>query len=264
MRIVFCAVFLSFFISGCAEKTLETPTTQDNNTTTQKSESYAKQSPEVEPEGWIEEKNPYTQKPKNFETIKPTKTNKSRDAVSFAWREKIIQSALHYKGKKDGGDCSGFVNLINDKNGYPYYFKKELDAYYDNARKSRAMYNLMRKNNRAYFDKEPVLGDLVFFANTARTSSKIKVPKSHNITHVGIVTQVDNDGTVHFIHHSNGKNVIDYMNPYFPNITLKDGKKINTYMKRCPSKKGIVNKSCLNLAFFVGYGSAQEPKTRNK
>jgi hypothetical protein len=35
----------------------------------------------------------------------------------------------------------------------------------------------------------------------------------------------------------------------------KDGKKINTYMKRCPSKNGAVQPQCMNIAFFVAYGT---------
>ena len=76
-----------------------------------------------------------------------------------------------------------------------------------------------------------------------------------NITHVGIVTKVEADGTVEFIHHSNGKNILDYMNFNFPMLTHKDGKVINTYMKRCPSKGGAAQPQCMNIAFFVAYGT---------
>ena len=88
-----------------------------------------------------------------------------------------------------------------------------------------------------------------------RRKPKGKVNVAENITHVGIVTRVDGDGTVEFIHHSNGKNILDYMNFNFPKQTLKDGKKINTYMKRCPSKNSAVQTACLNIAFFVGFGT---------
>ena len=113
----------------------------------------------------------------------------------------------------------------------------------------------MKKKGNAYDNRLPYIGDLVFFEDTERRKPKGKVNVAENITHVGIVTRVDGDGTVEFIHHSNGKNILDYMNFNFPKQTLKDGKKINTYMKRCPSKNGAVQTACLNIAFFVGYGT---------
>ena len=81
------------------------------------------------------------------------------------------------------------------------------------------------------------------------------VQVAENITHVGIVTKVEKDGTVEFIHHSNGRNVLDYMNFNYPMLTNKDGKVINTYMKRCPSQKGAAQPQCMNIAFFVAYGT---------
>ena len=171
-------------------------------------------------------------------------------------RDQIVQIALSYKGKRDGGDCSGFVNLINNKNDRIFYSPKELDESYDNARKSRAMYNLMNKKNMTFADKLPFIGDLIFFENTERKRAKKNKNISENITHVGIVTRVDADGTVEFIHHSRGRNILDYMNLNYPMLTEKDGKTINTYMKRCSSNKGkIVRTDCLNHAFFVAYGT---------
>ncbi len=200
-----------------------------------------------------------------------------RHAPQRSSREAIVENAMMYLGKRDGGDCSGFVNLINLKTGRPFYNEKELSASFDNARKSRAMFNLMSKKGNAYEARLPNLGDLVFFENTERRATpktkkivksktkngkkeivqkKAPVPNvAENITHVGIVTKVEADGTVEFIHHSNGKNILDYMNFNYPMLTHKDGKKINTYMKRCPSKGGAAQPQCMNIAFFVAYGT---------
>ncbi len=184
------------------------------------------------------------------------KKHASRVIPDLSKREQIVTVAMSYKGKRDGGDCSGFVNLVNNKNEYVFYSPKELDDHYDNARKSRAMYNLMRKKNHTYSDKLPYIGDLIFFEDTERRKSKGSGNVAENITHVGIVTRADADGTVEFIHHSRGRNKLDYMNLNYPTLTQKDGKTINTYMKRCSSKKGqIVRSDCMNHAFFVAYGS---------
>ncbi|WP_263833107.1 hypothetical protein [Sulfurospirillum oryzae] len=190
-----------------------------------------------------------------------------RPMPELSRREAIVHNALMYLGKRDGGDCSGFVSLINYKTGAPFYQEKELSQSFDNARKSRAMFNLMSKKGNAFETTLPNIGDLVFFENTERkpavkTKGKGKTPVkkpavqvAENITHVGIVTKVEPDGTVEFIHHSNGKNILDYMNFNYPMLTNKDGKVINTYMKRCPSQKGAAQPQCMNIAFFVAYGT---------
>lgn len=49
-----------------------------------------------------------------------------------------------------------------------FYDNKELSQSYDNARKSRAMFNLMNKKGNAFEARLPNIGDLVFFENTER------------------------------------------------------------------------------------------------
>jgi len=207
--------------------------------------------PQYESEVYIEQKvNPLPLVENIFET--------SKVAMQSIRRNAIVKNALSYLGKRDGKDCSGFVTLVNHTSGHPYFLAKELSESFDNARKSRAMFNLMCKKSDTFDEKRlPKLADLVFFENTERRVSKSKNKVIENITHVGIVTRVDEDGTVEFIHHSNGKNIVDYMNFNYPKLTTKDGKKINTYMKRCKSNKGAVRTDCLNIAFFVAYGTFQ-------
>lgn len=233
------AFVLAFFLTGCATTQLPLPSFHEDQPLILK-----------EPKVYIEEK-----KSKERLVSEEERELAKRPVPSLTQREKIVKSALSYLGKRDGGDCSGYVNLVNNKNGHPFYNEKELSASFDNARKSRAIYNLMKKKGNAYDNRLPYIGDLVFFEDTERRKAKSKVNVAENITHVGIVTRVDADGTVEFIHHSNGKNILDYMNFNFPKQTTKDGKKINTYMKRCPSKNGAVQTACLNIAFFVGYGT---------
>jgi len=236
-------------LSGCAPKTVEVMP--------EPVKEYA------EPKMYIEEK-----PTKEFFLKKEKETFALRPVPQLSMREAIVENAMIYLGKRDGGDCSGFVNLVNIKSGHPFYEEKELSQSFDNARKSRAMFNLMSKKGKAFEAKLPNIGDLVFFENTERRAAT-KQPKgkgkapvkqpvvnvAENITHVGIVTKVEVDGTVEFIHHSNGKNILDYMNFTYPMLTHKDGKKINTYMKRCPSKGGAAQPQCMNIAFFVAYGT---------
>ncbi|AFL68797.1 hypothetical protein [Sulfurospirillum barnesii] len=244
MNYYFTLSLSALLLCGCAMKEVEVP-------------SQIVEAPKPEAKMYIEEK------PTKELLLKQEKESFAlRSIPERSTREAIVENAMMYLGKRDGGDCSGFVNLINIRSGRPFYQEKELSQSFDNARKSRAMFNLMSKKGNAYEARLPHIGDLVFFENTERrTSKKTKgnktpaVQVAENITHVGIVTKVESDGTVEFIHHSNGKNILDYMNFNYPMLTNKDGKKINTYMKRCPSKNGAVQPQCMNIAFFVAYGT---------
>ncbi len=272
-RLLFFCIASAIF-TGCATKEVKTPPSHH-----------------ISPEEILEK--PVVEQPKVYIEEKPIKEImlkqeeelfSKRPIPELSKRDEIVKLAMSYLGKRDGGDCSGFVNLVNAKSKHPYYNEKELSQSFDNARKSRAMYNLLSKQDKVFDQKQlPNIGDLVFFEDTVRrspapkakttknqpanTKNKGKTPPpppapkkpvyvpKENITHVGIVTKVEADGTVEFIHHSNGKNILDYMNFNFPTLTQKDGKKINTYMKRCPSKGGTPQTQCMNIAFFVAYGS---------
>lgn len=183
------------------------------------------------------------------QTQKVFDTNKIAEDNTL--REQLVSSALKFLNRRDGGDCSGFVSLVNIKNDEPYFSGSELNRYYTGVRKSKAMYNLALNKDRIV--SEPKIGDLVFFEDTiAGTKRKIG---AKNITHVGIVTKVDNDDTVHFIHHQNGKNIISQMNLKHPNSIKVDSKEVNSYLKRCGAK--IAESQCLTSHLFSAFASPQ-------
>lgn len=168
-----------------------------------------------------------------------------------ALRSTIVQSALRYLHKSSGRDCSGFVELVNFQNEEPYYKSSELADYYDNANRSKAIFNIMKVKNRVFDKESPKVGDLVFFEDTLQ-KSKRKIG-SLNITHVGIVTQVDSDGTIHFIHNIQGKNRIDQLNIKFAETQNLGTKNINSYLKRCNAK--IPKEECLSSYFFSAFAA---------
>lgn len=163
-----------------------------------------------------------------------------------AKRETIVASALSYLNKKDGKDCSGFVSLVNQKNGEPYFKQSEIEAYFEDSRRSLAIYNLFEARKRL-FESLPKRGDLIFFANTIKAYSAKKAVD--NITHIGIVTRIDSDETVHFIHNIRGRNVIGYINFRFPTHSMYDNKIINSYMEKCSPSQ-----NCLAPNYFSAYG----------
>ncbi|MDX9814732.1 MAG: NlpC/P60 family protein [Sulfurimonadaceae bacterium] len=167
------------------------------------------------------------------------------------YRENIVQSALEYLGKKSGGDCSGFIDMINIQNFEPYYMGSELNKFYTNSYRSKAMYNLLKSEDRLVGIDELKIGDLVFFEDTL-AGVKRKVGAS-NITHVGLVVKIDDDATIHFIHHASGKNKIDQLNMNYQNKEVVSGKVVNSYIKRCP-KKGSKTE-CLSSNLFSAFAT---------
>ena len=155
-----------------------------------------------------------------------------------------------YIGKRDGGDCSGFVTLINKKFNLDFFDEKELDKFYTkHGLKSEAMFKLYESKNLIAFD-DPKVGDLVFFNNTTRSTKNNK--KAKIVTHVGIVSSVEKDGTVGFTHHARGKNAVDFMNLKNKNTRKKGNKELNSYVVSCKNN----NTSCLASNRFAGFGKA--------
>lgn len=169
-------------------------------------------------------------------------------------RKGIVSNALKYLNTKEGRDCSGFVALVNSENSEPYYKMNELSKYYTNDYRSKAMYNVMNKNERIIKIKTPKIADLVFFSDTLEKTKR--KAGSLNITHVGIVTQIDKDGTVHFIHHIGGKNVMGAVNEKHPKVAMLKNKSVNSYLKRCEPKKP--KPECLSAFFLTGYGEIEK------
>ena len=144
-----------------------------------------------------------------------------------------------YTNTRIGGDCSGLITAINKNNNSAIFDPEELNKYYSSGRKSQAMFDLYKDKNKIYFS-QPQVGDLVFFNNTTR-ATKGRSKK--------LITQVNKDGSVEFLHNTGGKNVVSVMNLSLPNDHQIAGKKVNAYIiSRCKDS------SCLVSNRFSGYG----------
>lgn len=172
--------------------------------------------------------------------------NKQSYQANIEKREKNPNFNLKkYTNTRIGGDCSGLITAINKNNNSAIFDPKELNKYYTSGRKSQAMFDLYKDKNKIYFSK-PQVGDLVFFNNTTRAT---KGRSKKLITHVGIVSKVNKDGSVEFLHNTGGRNVVSVMNLSLPNDHQIAGKKVNAYIiSRCKDS------SCLVSNRFSGYG----------
>lgn len=172
--------------------------------------------------------------------------NKQSYQVDTEKREKNPNFNLKkYTNTRIGGDCSGLITAINKNNGSAIFDPKELNKYYSSSRKSQAMFDLFKDKNKISFSW-PQVGDLVFFNNTTKAT---KGGSKELITHVGIVSKVNKDGSVEFLHNIRGKNVLSVMNLSLPNDHKIAGKQVNSYIiSKCNDS------SCLVSNRFSGYG----------
>ena len=166
-------------------------------------------------------------------------------------RSTLVESALQHLDKKSGKDCSGFVELVNFQNDEPYYKSSHLSQHYDNTNRSKAIFNIMRAQERVFDKDAPKIGDLIFFEDTLQKSKRNI--GSYNITHIGIVTQLDDDGTIHFIHNIQGKNRVDQLNMQFSQTPVVSGKSVNSYLKRCDSS--TPKQKCLSAYYFSAFAT---------
>ncbi len=230
-KIKIYALFLAAFVSGCANVS---SSAHKNTMLTNQSKTQATTSLEKDKiQNWGS---------KTFHG----KTGDRLDAKETA----LLNLLQGYIGKRDGGDCSGFVTLINKKFNRDFFDEKELDKFYTkHGLKSEAMFKLYESKNLIAFD-DPKVGDLVFFNNTTRSTKNNK--KAKIVTHVGIVSSVEKDGTVGFTHNSRGKNAVDFMNLKNKNTRKKGNKELNSYVVSCKNN----NTSCLASNRFAGFGKA--------
>ena len=239
-----CALFLATFISGCANVSPSAPKNEASVATqTRQSQTQAAMLAE---KGQIQVATPL-EKSKTQNSGSDTTQSKVGNRSNV--KEKALLDLMQkYVGKRDGGDCSGFVTLINKKFNRDFFDEKELDKFYTKrGLKSEAMFKLYESKNLIAFD-DPQVGDLIFFNNTTRGTKNNK--KAKIVTHVGIVSSVEKDGTVGFTHHTKGKNMVDFMNLNDKNTRKKGKKELNSYVVSCKNN----NTSCLASNRFSGFG----------
>ena len=230
-KIKIYALFLAAFMSGCTNVSSSAP----------KNTMLTKQS-QIQATASLEKNKIQSWGSKTFYG----KTGDRLDAKETA----LLNLLQGYIGKRDGGDCSGFVTLVNKKLNRDFFDEKELDKFYTkHGLKSEAMFKLYESKNLIAFD-DPKVGDLVFFNNTTRSTKNNK--KAKIVTHVGIVSSVEKDGTVGFTHHARGKNAVDFMNLKNKNTRKKGNKELNSYVVSCKNN----NTSCLASNRFAGFGKA--------
>jgi hypothetical protein len=159
-----------------------------------------------------------------------------RTAAATAKQGSIVRTAVRLVGAKtveSNGkhidyDCAGVARAIYLTQGIDLYEGAERDS---NANGVRRIYNHVAARGRIH--RGPVVhpGDLVFFDNTWDYNGDGR--DNDPLTHVGIVEQVESDGTIVFI-----SRVAEAIERYRMNLSqphvhrTADGRVLNDHMRR--------------------------------
>ncbi|MBI4726054.1 CHAP domain-containing protein [candidate division TA06 bacterium] len=160
---------------------------------------------------------------------------------------KYAKSLIGAKGltEMDGrfkNDCSGFVNGVYAVMGrrIKYNFVRQ------GCSLSESLYLTLNDRNLAYRDMPPRPADAVFFKNTLENSYD-------KITHVGLVEEVLEDGTVVILHYGSGRVGRLKMNLRHPYDHKDDrGEIINDYLRKSGGRQ---TRDDLAGALFFMFGN---------
>ncbi len=164
-----------------------------------------------------------------------------RKVVDLA-RELLGRTRIHRAGRRYPNDCTGLVRALFDRLGMNLLSEARRG---DNG--VGAIYHFAQAHGRIYTGGRPVPGDLVFFRDTYSRRT------IDGLTHVAVVEDYDEDGTVWIIHRVH-RGVVRYrMNLRQPDqrIDPRTGKLLNDYLRI--SRPG--HRDVLTGQLFAAFGT---------
>jgi hypothetical protein len=170
-----------------------------------------------------------------------------RQQVAQAARRQVGQRDLVVDGKPLPYDCSGLARAAYLEHGIDLMAVDAHDG--DNA--VRTIYRYARARGIVYRHGRPQPGDLVFFHDTYDRNRNGR--RDDVLTHVGVVEQVDDDGTVTLVN-TVSRGVLRYkMNLRYPE-RVRDpdsGRRINHYLRKAEGDQA----SRTTAELFAGYAT---------
>ena len=159
-------------------------------------------------------------------------------------------TTIESQGRRLSYDCAGVTRAV--------YLVHGIDLYSEGAGDGRTngvglIYNHIRKHGRLHRGPVVQAGDLVFFDNTWDFNGDGLV--NDPLTHVGIVEQVEHDGTIVFISRVAGAIERYRMNVAHPHVhRTPDGRLLNDYMRRKHWRDGE-HTAYLTGELFAAFGT---------
>ena len=182
-----------------------------------------------------------------------TKGTDQQRAIALAAAKLVGARTIQSGNRSVSYDCAGVTRAIYLSHGHDLYGGSGGDGH---ANGVRLIYDHVRKHGQIHRGPAVRQGDLVFFDNTwdFNEDGMLNDP----LTHVGIIEEVEGDGTVVFISRVS-KAIERYrMNLHAPNaVRGSDGRILNDYLRR--KKPGDPRGTgYLTGQLFAGFGSLGE------
>ena len=159
------------------------------------------------------------------------------------------------QGKRIAYDCAGVARAVYLEHGIDLYRTAGRDV---NANGVRLIYHHVRRHGVLHRGPDVRPGDLVFFDNTWDFNGDGQA--NDPLTHIGIVEELEPDGTVVFI--SRVANAIERyrLNLEHPHIhKADDGRILNDYIRR-KHPTDPINTARLTGELFAFYGNRLSPQ----
>lgn len=170
----------------------------------------------------------------------------ARSAAVERARKLVGKSRVVVGGKRYGDDCTSFVKALFEPLGVDLL--KEAQPG-DNG--VTAMWRFAQRHGRIFEGGRPLAGDLVFFKETYDQNLDGHA-NNDGLTHIGVVEDVESDGTVLVIHRV-ARGVVRYrMNLSAPTQVLSSsGKRLNDWLRT----EAPGSKPRLTAELFFGFAT---------
>ncbi len=179
----------------------------------------------------------------------------SRSAIVHSAVRLLGSKTITIQGRRITYDCAGVTRAIFLEHGIDLYRSSHLDV---NANGVRLTHNHVRQHGTLHQDLDVRPGDLVFFDNTWDFNGDGLL--NDPLTHVGIVEQIEPDGTVIFISRVAGAVARYRMNLSQPHVhKTAEGRLLNDYIRR---KRATDPENTVRLTgeLFSFYGNLLSPQ----
>lgn len=176
----------------------------------------------------------------------------SRESVVAAARGFLGKTRLVANGRRFGDDCTGFVRAVFEPLGVDL-----LGSASPGDNGVTAMWRFAAKHGRIFEGGRPLPGDLVFFKETYDLNRDGHT--NDGLTHIGVVEDVEADGTVLVIHRV-ARGVVRYrMNLANPTqLRTEDGRRLNDWLRT----EAPGSKPRLTAELFAGYATLLPVESR--
>lgn len=179
-----------------------------------------------------------------------SQTDSRQQAIVRTAENLVGATTIESQGRRISYDCAGVTRAIYLAHGIDLYSGGTADGRTNGV---GLIYNHVRKNGRLHRGPVVLAGDLVFFDNTWDFNGDGLV--NDPLTHVGIVEQVEHDGTIVFISRVAGAIERYRMNVAHPHVhRTADGRLLNDYMRRKHWRDGE-HTAYLTGELFAAFGT---------